>query len=361
MLRSFPLTRRFFSTSPPSRIVGIDLGTTNTCVAVSDGGSARVLASAQGGRTVPSVVAFTARGSLLVGESAKRQQITNPRSTFFATKRLIGRAFSDPVVAACQSLVPYAIVPSSANDAWVRSESGVCYSPAQVASFVLQRLKRTAEVHLGSAVSSAVITVPAYFDDAQRQATRDAGRIAGLDVARVMNEPTAAALAYGIERRAGQTIAVFDLGGGTFDISLLQIASDGVFEVRATSGDTFLGGEDFDAIVSEWIANQFRSETGIDLAEDAIALQRVREVSAVGGRRGGGQPALHRVVRRWRAAFAIDTDACGIRKNDTSTHQPNTAPVRTMPQGRRPVADCRRGGRHGRRDDAHASSPRRCP
>jgi molecular chaperone DnaK len=224
------------------------------------------------------VVAFTQNDKLLVGDTAKRQLITNPASTFFATKRIIGRRFDDPLIPTCQAMVPYAVVAHN-QEAWLRDGSGRHYSPSQIASFVLRCMKQTAESHLGRPVESAVVTVPAYFNDTQRQATKDAGRIAGLNVARIMNEPTAAALTYGIQRKRGQTVAVFDLGGGTFDISILEIASDGVFEVKATSGDTFLGGEDFDAEIIRHLVAQFRGETGIDLAQNPGAMQRIREAA----------------------------------------------------------------------------------
>ncbi|MCY4310571.1 MAG: Hsp70 family protein, partial [Rhodospirillaceae bacterium] len=228
-----------------AKIIGIDLGTTNSCVAVMDGGNAKVIENSEGGRTTPSMVAFTEDGERLVGQSAKRQAVTNPENTIFAVKRLIGRRFDDPMTKKDIDLVPYDIVKSDGNDAWVGAR-GEKYSPSQISAFILQKMKETAESYLGEAVTEAVITVPAYFDDSQRQATKDAGKIAGLDVKRIINEPTAAALAYGLEKKESGTIAVYDLGGGTFDVSILEIG-DGVFEVTSTNGDTFLGGEDFDA------------------------------------------------------------------------------------------------------------------
>jgi molecular chaperone DnaK len=277
MLQAFSSFQRSFA-SHATPIIGIDLGTTNSCVAVVEKGVPKAIANSVGSTTTPSVVAFTPNDTLLVGDTAKRQLITNPASTFFATKRIIGRRFNDPLIPTCQAMVPYAIVEHD-QFAWLRDGSGRTYSPSQVASFVLCRMKQTAEVHLGHAVESAIVTVPAYFNDAQRQATKDGGRIAGLHVARVMNEPTAAALAYGIQHKHGQMVAVFDLGGGTFDISILEIASDGVFEVKATNGDTFLGGEDFDAEIIRHLVAQFRRETGVDLAKDTAAMQRIREAA----------------------------------------------------------------------------------
>jgi molecular chaperone DnaK len=258
-----------------SKIIGIDLGTTNSCVAIMDGKTPKVIENAEGVRTTPSVVAILDDGERLVGQPAKRQAVTNPENTFFAIKRLIGRSFSDPMVEKDKGMVPYAIVKGPTGDAWVRAH-GKDYSPQQISAFILQKMKEAAEAHLGEKVEQAVITVPAYFNDAQRQATKDAGKIAGLEVLRIINEPTAAALAYGLEKRDGKKIAVYDLGGGTFDISILEIG-DGVFEVKATNGDTFLGGEDFDMRLVEYLADEFRKEQGVDLRKDKLALQRLKE------------------------------------------------------------------------------------
>jgi molecular chaperone DnaK len=261
-----------------SKAIGIDLGTTNCCVAVMEGGSPRVIASQEGGRTTPSIVAFTSRGERLVGQIAKRQSLTNPQSTVYAVKRLIGRKFDSPEVAKAMQLVPYQIVPSDNGDAWI-AVRGKNYSSPEISSFLLQHLREMAEEYLGTEVTDAVITVPAYFNDAQRQATKDAGRIAGLNVLRIINEPTSASLAYGMdEGTASRRIAVFDLGGGTFDISILQLG-EGVFEVKSTSGDTFLGGEDFDQRIVDWLVTQFRDETGTDLRGDRMALQRLKEAA----------------------------------------------------------------------------------
>ncbi len=260
-----------------SKVIGIDLGTTNSCVAIMDGKQARVIENAEGVRTTPSMVAFTGEGERLVGQSAKRQAVTNPTDTLFAVKRLIGRRYDDPAVTKDKGMVPYKIVNGGNGDAWVES-SGEKYSPAQVSAFILQKMKETAESYLGEPVTQAVITVPAYFNDQQRQATKDAGKIAGLEVLRIINEPTAAALAYGLEKQDGKTIVVYDLGGGTFDVSILEIG-DGVFEVRATNGDTFLGGEDFDLRIVEFLAGEFKKEQGIDLKKDPLALQRLKEAA----------------------------------------------------------------------------------
>ncbi|HEY1560903.1 MAG TPA: molecular chaperone DnaK [Caulobacteraceae bacterium] len=258
-----------------SKIIGIDLGTTNSCVAIMDGKSPKVIENAEGVRTTPSVVAILDDGERLIGQPAKRQAVTNPENTFFAIKRLIGRNFSDPMVEKDKGMVPYEIVKGKNGDAWVRAH-GKDYSPSEISAFILQKMKESAEAHLGEKVEKAVITVPAYFNDAQRQATKDAGRIAGLDVVRIINEPTAAALAYGLEKNEGKKIAVYDLGGGTFDISILEIG-DGVFEVKATNGDTFLGGEDFDLRVVDYLADEFKKEQGVDLRKDKLALQRLKE------------------------------------------------------------------------------------
>jgi molecular chaperone DnaK len=258
-----------------SKIIGIDLGTTNSCVAIMDGKNPKVIENAEGARTTPSVVAIQEDGERLVGQPAKRQAVTNPTNTFFAIKRLIGRQFNDPVVAKDKDMVPYEIVKGPNGDAWVRSH-GKDYSPQQISAFTLQKMKEAAEQHLGETVTKAVITVPAYFNDAQRQATKDAGKIAGLEVLRIINEPTAAALAYGLEKNDGKKIAVYDLGGGTFDVSILEIG-DGVFEVKSTNGDTFLGGEDFDLRVVDYLADEFKKETSVDLRKDKLALQRLKE------------------------------------------------------------------------------------
>nr|CRH08158.1 Chaperone protein dnaK (Heat shock protein 70) (Heat shock 70 kDa protein) (HSP70) [Candidatus Magnetococcus massalia] len=257
------------------KVVGIDLGTTNSCVAVMEGGEPKVIENSEGVRTTPSMVAFTNNGERLVGQSAKRQAVTNPTNTLFAIKRLIGRRFEDPLTQKDQGLVPYNIVAADNGDAWVEGGEKKM-SPAEVSAMILQKMKQTAEDYLGEEVEEAVITVPAYFNDAQRQATKDAGRIAGLEVLRIINEPTAAALAYGLDKKAGQTIVVYDLGGGTFDISVLEIG-DGVFEVKATNGDTFLGGEDFDMAIIDYLAEAFEKENGIDLRKDSMALQRLKE------------------------------------------------------------------------------------
>jgi molecular chaperone DnaK len=259
------------------KVIGIDLGTTNSCVAVMDGRNARLIENAEGMRTTPSIVAFTSDGERLVGQPAKRQAVTNPTNTIFAVKRLIGRRYDDPMVEKDKGLVPYKIVKASNGDAWVEAD-GKTYSPSQISAFILQKMKETAEANLGEKVSQAVITVPAYFNDAQRQATKDAGKIAGLEVLRIINEPTAAALAYGLEKKKQSKIAVYDLGGGTFDISILDIG-DGVFEVKSTNGDTFLGGEDFDMRLVNYLADEFQREQGINLRNDNLARQRLKEAA----------------------------------------------------------------------------------
>jgi molecular chaperone DnaK len=260
-----------------SKVIGIDLGTTNSCVAVMEGRNAKVIENAEGARTTPSMVAFTESGERLVGQAAKRQAVTNPENTFFAIKRLVGRRMDDPMVKRDMDLVPYKIIQGDNGDAWVESR-GKKYAPSQISAFILQKMKETAEAYLGETVDQAVITVPAYFNDSQRQATKDAGRIAGLEVLRIINEPTAAALAYGMEKKGTGTIAVYDLGGGTFDISVLEIG-DGVFEVKSTNGDTFLGGEDFDKKIIDYLADEFKKEQGIDLRSDRLALQRLKEAA----------------------------------------------------------------------------------
>src|SRR4051812_7277443 len=259
------------------KVIGIDLGTTNSCVAVMDGKSSKVIENAEGMRTTPSIVAFSDDGERLVGQPAKRQAVTNPERTFFAVKRLIGRRYDDPMVEKDKKLVPYKIVKASNGDAWVEAD-GKSYSPSQVSAFILQKMKETAEAHLGQKVAQAVITVPAYFNDAQRQATKDAGKIAGLEVLRIINEPTAAALAYGLDKKGSETVLVYDFGGGTFDVSILDVG-DGVVEVRATSGDGHLGGDDFDKRVVDFLADEFKKDQGIDLRQDPQALQRLFEAA----------------------------------------------------------------------------------
>ena len=258
-----------------SKVIGIDLGTTNSCVAVMDGDTAKVIENAEGLRTTPSVVAFAEDGERLIGQPAKRQAVTNPEQTFFAIKRLIGRTMSDPIIAKDKDMVPYAIVEGGNGAAWVKGRDKD-YAPSEISAFILQKMKETAENYLGETVEKAVITVPAYFNDAQRQATKDAGKIAGLEVLRIINEPTAAALAYGLDKGDNRTIVVYDLGGGTFDVSVLEIG-DGVFEVKATNGDTFLGGEDFDLRIVDYLADEFKKENTIDLRGDKLALQRLKE------------------------------------------------------------------------------------
>jgi molecular chaperone DnaK len=259
------------------KVIGIDLGTTNSCVAVMDGKNAKVIENSEGARTTPSMVAFTQSDERLVGQAAKRQAVTNPEATLFAIKRLIGRAYDDPMTKKDRDMVPYAIVKAPSGDAWVEAH-GEKYSPSQISAFIVQKMKETAESFLGETVDQAVITVPAYFNDAQRQATKDAGKIAGLEVLRIINEPTAAALAYGLDKKSAGTIAVYDLGGGTFDVSILEIG-DGVFEVKSTNGDTFLGGEDFDARIIDYLADEFAKEQSIDLRKDKLALQRLKEAA----------------------------------------------------------------------------------
>src|SRR5258705_1264565 len=258
---------------PMGKVIGIDLGTTNSCVAVMEGSAPKVIENAEGMRTTPSIVAFTEEGERLVGQPAKRQAVTNPERTIFAVKRLVGRRYDDPMVEKDKKLVPYKIAKATNGDAWVEADRKT-YSPSQISAFTLQKMKETAEAYLGQKVEQAVITVPAYFNDAQRQATKDAGKIAGLEVLRIINEPTAAALAYGLDKQKAGTIAVYDLGGGTFDISILEIG-DGVFEVKSTNGDTFLGGEDFDMRLVNYLADEFQKEQGIDLRRATLALQRL--------------------------------------------------------------------------------------
>src|SRR6202051_118825 len=260
-----------------SKVIGIDLGTTNSCVAIREGKDVRVIENAEGARTTPSIVAFSDSGERLVGQSAKRQAVTNPTNTLYSAKRLIGRRYDDPLVTKDKGMVPYSIVKGDNGDAWTEAR-GEKYSPSQISAFILGKMKETAESYLGETVTQAVITVPAYFNDSQRQATKDAGRIAGLEVLRIINEPTAAALAYGMEKKGTGTIAVYDLGGGPFDISVLEIG-DGVFEVKSTNGDTFLGGEDFDKKIIDYLADEFKKEQGIDLRNDKLALQRLKEAA----------------------------------------------------------------------------------
>ena len=260
-----------------AKVIGIDLGTTNSCVAVMDGGTPKIIENAEGARTTPSMIAFADGDERLVGQAAKRQAVTNPEKTLFAIKRLIGRRADDAISKKFNDLVPYKVVPGDNGDAWVEI-NGEKMSPSQISAMVLKKLKEDAEAYLGETVSQAVITVPAYFNDSQRQATKDAGKIAGLEVLRIINEPTAAALAYGLDKKENGTIAVYDLGGGTFDVSILEIG-DGVFEVKSTNGDTFLGGEDFDQRIIDYLADEFKKENGIDLRKDKLALQRLKEAA----------------------------------------------------------------------------------
>ncbi len=259
------------------KIIGIDLGTTNSCVAVMEGKNTKVIENSEGRRTTPSIVGFLKDGERIVGEPAKRQQVTNAENTIYSVKRLIGRRYTDPEVVKDRERVPFKIIEAANGDAWVEAQNEK-YSPSQVSAFILQKMKETAEAYLGEKVTEAVITVPAYFNDAQRQATKDAGKIAGLDVKRIVNEPTAAALAYGLDKEGNKKIVVYDLGGGTFDVSILEIG-DGVFEVKATNGDTFLGGEDFDARIQKWMIDEFKAQTGIDLSNDKLAIQRLKEAA----------------------------------------------------------------------------------
>ena len=259
------------------KVIGIDLGTTNSCVSIIEGTQAKVLENSEGARTTPSVVAFTEGEEKLVGQPAKRQAVTNPENTIFAVKRLIGRNFEDTTVKKDIETSPFKIIKSDGGDAWIESQ-GKKYSPSQISAFVLQKMKETAEKYLGQEVTKAVITVPAYFNDAQRQATKDAGKIAGLEVLRIINEPTAASLAYGLDKKQNKKIAVYDLGGGTFDVSILELG-DGVFEVKSTNGDTFLGGEDFDNTIVDYLLSEFKKENGIDLKSDKLALQRLKEAA----------------------------------------------------------------------------------
>ena len=326
-----------------AKVIGIDLGTTNSCVAVMEGTTPKVIENAEGARTTPSIVAFTDDGERLVGQPAKRQAVTNPENTIFAVKRLIGRRYDDPMVEKDKKLVPYKIVKADNGDAWVEAD-GKNYSPSQISAFILQKMKETAEAYLGEKVEQAVITVPAYFNDAQRQATKDAGKIAGLEVLRIINEPTAAALAYGLDKKKTGTIAVYDLGGGTFDISILEIG-DGVFEVKSTNGDTFLGGEDFDMRLVDYLADEFKKEQGIDLRQ-----RQARAAAPEGSRREGedralvhdadrDQPAVHHGGRVRSEASDDEADARQVRG---AGRRSDPADRRAVPQG---AEGCRPVGR----------------
>jgi len=287
-----------------SKVIGIDLGTTNSCVSIMEGTQPKVLENAEGARTTPSVVAFTEGEEKLVGQPAKRQAVTNPENTIFAVKRLIGRNFEDQTVKKDIETSPFKIIKSDGGDAWIESQ-GKKYSPSQISAFVLQKMKETAEKYLGQEVTKAVITVPAYFNDAQRQATKDAGKIAGLEVLRIINEPTAASLAYGLDKKQNKKIAVYDLGGGTFDVSILELG-DGVFEVKSTNGDTFLGGEDFDNTIVDYLLSEFKKENGIDLKSDKLALQRLKE-GTYGYCKETGEPiGLKRLIARPVATLSIE-------------------------------------------------------
>ena len=330
------------------KVIGIDLGTTNSCVAVMEGKTPRVIENAEGMRTTPSIVAFTDDGERLVGQPAKRQAVTNPEKTIFAVKRLIGRRYDDPMVEKDKKLVPYKITRASNGDAWVEVD-GKTYSPSQISAFILQKMKETAEAHLGQKVEQAVITVPAYFNDAQRQATKDAGKIAGLEVLRIINEPTAAALAYGLDKSKTGTIAVYDLGGGTFDISILEIG-DGVFEVKSTNGDTFLGGEDFDMRLVSYLADEFQKTQGIDLRRDKLALQRLKEAAE----KAKIELQLHYADRDQPAVHHG-----GRLRSQASHHEAHPRQVRGA--GRRPRAEDGRAvpaGDQGRRPRARPRSTR---
>lgn len=276
-LLSYRVKTQIYGENPMAKVIGIDLGTTNSCVSVMEGNTPRIIENSEGARTTPSMVAYTSSGERLVGQAAKRQGVTNPENTLFAIKRLIGRRFDDPMTQKDIGLVPYKIIKNENGDAWVDAH-GEKLSPSQVSAMILKKMKETAEAHLGETVTQAVITVPAYFNDSQRQATKDAGQIAGLEVLRIINEPTAAALAYGLDKKNSGMIAVYDLGGGTFDVSILEIG-DGVFEVKSTNGDTFLGGEDFDSRIMDFLADEFKKESGIDLRKDTLALQRLKEAA----------------------------------------------------------------------------------
>ena len=343
------------------KVIGIDLGTTNSCVAVMEGKTPKVIENAEGMRTTPSIVAFSDDGERLVGQPAKRQAVTNPERTIFAVKRLIGRRYDDPMVEKDKKLVPYKIVRASNGDAWVEIE-GKSYSPSQISGFILQKMKETAESYLGQKVEQAVITVPAYFNDAQRQATKDAGKIAGLEVLRIINEPTAAALAYGLDKEKAGTIAVYDLGGGTFDVSILEIG-DGVFEVKSTNGDTFLGGEDFDMRLVSYLADEFQKEQGIDLRRDKLALQRLKEaaekakieLSSTDADRD--QPAVHHGGCERSETSHHEADARQVRGAGRRFHSEDHRAVPARPQGRWPHGRRDQRGRSGRRHDPHAENP----
>ena len=348
-----------------AKVIGIDLGTTNSCVAVMEGGKPKVIENSEGARTTPSTVAFTKDGERLIGQPAKRQAVTNPDNTIFAVKRLIGRRFDDPITKKDTELVPYKIVKGANGDAWVQA-GGKDYSPSQISAFILQKMKETAEAYLGETVTQAVITVPAYFNDAQRQATKDAGQIAGLEVLRIINEPTAAALAYGLEKDEGKTIAVYDLGGGTFDVSILEIG-DGVFEVKSTNGDTFLGGEDFDAAIVNWLADKFKEKEGIDLRTDRLALQRLKEaaekakieLSSAATHRN--QPAIHHRAHGRRgddpAAPGRDADPRRAREAGRAADRPHQGADEEGAQGCRDRRQGHRRSGDGRRPDPHAARP----
>ena len=342
-----------------AKVIGIDLGTTNSCVAVMEGSTPKVIENAEGARTTPSIVAFTGDGERLIGQPAKRQAVTNPEYTFFAIKRLIGRRFDDPMTQKDIGMVPYKIVKADNGDAWVHGREGKRYAPSEISAFILQKMKETAESYLGEKVTQAVITVPAYFNDAQRQATKDAGKIAGLEVLRIINEPTAAALAYGMDKKQAGTIAVYDLGGGTFDISILEIG-DGVFEVKSTNGDTFLGGEDFDIRLVNYLADEFKKESGIDLRGDRLALQRLKEAAEK------AKIELSSAMQTEVNLPFITADAIGPEASDDEDHAREARSVgrRSDPEdhrageagaeGRRRLGQPDRRSDPGRRYDAHA-------
>jgi molecular chaperone DnaK len=337
------------------KVIGIDLGTTNSCVAIMEGSQPKVIENAEGARTTPSIVAFTKDGERLVGQAAKRQAVTNPEFTYFAIKRLIGRKFEDPMTQKDIGMVPYKIVKADNADAWVLGRDNEKLSPSQVSAYTLQKMKETAEAYLGEKVTQAVITVPAYFNDAQRQATKDSGRIAGLEVLRIINEPTAAALAYGLDKKQAGTIAVYDLGGGTFDISILEIG-DGVFEVKATNGDTFLGGEDFDMRLVDFLADEFKKEQGIDLRKDRLALQRLKEAEdrAVVAASDGSEPAVHHGGCVGSKTSDDETDACEARVAGRRPRAAHACAAEGLHEGRgRDASRHQRGGAR-RRYDAHA-------
>ena len=339
-----------------AKVIGIDLGTTNSCVAVMEGTTPKVIENAEGARTTPSIVAFTDDGERLVGQPAKRQGVTNPERTFFAIKRLIGRTSEDPMTKKDAGLVPYKIIKAPNGDAWVQSD-GKQYSPSQISAFTLQKMKETAEAYLGQTVTQAVITVPAYFNDAQRQATKDAGKIAGLEVLRIINEPTAAALAYGLDKKGSGTIAVYDLGGGTFDVSILEIG-DGVFEVKSTNGDTFLGGEDFDMRLVEYLADEFKKENGIDLRKDKLALQRLKEAAEK------AKMELSSATQTEINLPYITADAAGPEASDAEVdaRQIRSAGRRSHPEDRRTVPQGAEGrGSLGGRDQRSGSRRRHDP